>query len=392
MRWAHAIGFIKYNYADDTFSITQKGLELSNSSGSAKENLLINAILSYPPAFRILTLLSNPDNPLTKFELGEKLGFTGEEGFICYPVRSIVAALAETSDKEERSKIRSDWESSSDKYARTIAQWLGHLGLVKTCKKQVTVEYGHELFSESLGAFCITPKGERVLRNISGNSKHSKVKKIVSYEMFATKGRDREYLRLRRSLILKSIVEGKNKATFVKLQEVLKASDLNESFETIKDDVLGFMNLGLNIEIDKDSVKLNDTIDDFSIPLYRDLTVKSELSKEKDEVRKQLKTLSHDYLSLMDLAFDSSQNRLFEMRTMDLFLNECGFYGRHLGGANKPDGVLYTDEAHDKNYGIIVDMKAYSGGYNLPIGQQDEMKRYISNNQKRDEKINPTKW
>lgn len=392
VRWAHAIGFIKYNYADDTFSITQKGLELSKSSGSAKENLLINAILSYPPAFRILTLLSNPDNPLTKFELGEKLGFTGEEGFISYPVRSIVAALAETSDKDERSKIRSDWESSSDKYARTIAQWLGHLGLVKTCKKQVTVEYGHELFSESLGAFCITPKGERVLRNFSGNSKHSKVKKIVSYEIFATKGRDREYLRLRRSLILKSIVEGKNKATFVKLQEVLKASDLNESFETIKDDVLGFMNLGLNIEIDKDSVKLNDTIDDFSIPLYRDLTVKSELSKEKDEVRKQLKTLSHDYLSLMDLAFDSSQNRLFEMRTMDLFLNECGFYGRHLGGANKPDGVLYTDEAHDKNYGIIVDMKAYSGGYNLPIGQQDEMKRYISNNQKRDEKINPTKW
>lgn len=177
VRWAHAIGFIKYNYADDTFSITQKGLELSKSSVSAKENLLINAILSYPPAFRILTLLSNPDNPLTKFELGEKLGFTGEEGFICYPVRSIVAALAETSDKDERSKIRSDWESSSDKYARTIAQWLGHLGLVKTCKKEVTVEYGHELFSESLGAFCITPKGERVLRNISGNSKHSKSKK-----------------------------------------------------------------------------------------------------------------------------------------------------------------------------------------------------------------------
>ena len=83
--------------------------------------------------------------------------------------------------------------------------------------------------------------------------------------------------------------------------------------------------------------------------------------------------------------------------SLDLFLNECGFYGRHLGGANKPDGVLYTDIDYPclsgkNNYGIIVDMKAYSGGYNLPIGQQDEMKRYISNNQKRDEIINPTKW
>lgn len=177
VRWAHAVGFIKYNYVDDTFSITEKGLELTRTETAKREPLLINAILSYPPAYRILSLLANPENPLTKFELGEKLGFTGEEGFICYPVRSIIAALAETSDKDERAKIRSDWESSSDKYARTIAQWLGHLGLVESCKKDVTVEYGHKLLSDTLGAFCITPKGERVLRNINGNSKHSKVEK-----------------------------------------------------------------------------------------------------------------------------------------------------------------------------------------------------------------------
>lgn len=392
VRWAHAVGFIKYNYTNDSFSITDKGLELTHTDVTQREPLLINSILSYPPAFRILSLLANPDNPLTKFELGEKLGFTGEEGFICYPIRSIVAALAETSDKKERSKIHSDWESSSDKYARTIAQWLGHLGLIKTCKKDISVEYGHVLFSESLGAFCITPKGERVLRNIDGNSKHSKTQKIVSYEMFATKGKDREYLRLRRSIILKTIVECKSKITLTKLQEVLKAINLDESIETIKDDILGFVNLGLNLEIKLDFIELKDIITDFSIPVYKDLTIKSELSKEKDEIRQKLKTLPHDYLSLMDLAFDSAQNRLFEMRAMDLFINECGFYGRHLGGANKPDGVLYTDDTNDENYGIIVDMKAYSGGYNLPIGQQDEMKRYISNNQKRDEKINPTKW
>ena len=42
-----------------------------------------------------------------------------------------------------------------------------------------------------------------------------------------------------------------------------------------------------------------------------------------EEIRKQLKTLPHDYLSLMDLAVDSTQNRLFEILAMDLFLNEC---------------------------------------------------------------------
>ena len=398
VRWAHAVGFIKYNYADDSFSITQNGLKLTHATSPAeKESILINAILSHPPAYRILSLLKNPDTQLTKFELGEKLGFNGEEGFICYPVRSIVAALAESKKTKGQNKISSNWESSSDKYARTIAQWLHHLGLIDNCKKDVTVEYGHNLYSASLGAFCITPKGERILRNIDGNSKHPKTKKIVSYEIFATKGSDREYLRLRRALILKCIVENKNKATYEEIQKSLKTHSIDDSIETIKDDVLGFINLGLNITTSDNSVFLNDIIADFQIPVYKDLTSKSELSKEKDEIRKQLKSLSHDYLSLMDLAFDPKQNRLFEIKAMDLFLNECGFYGRHLGGANKPDGVLYTEETYsikseNKNYGIIVDMKAYSGGYNLPIGQQDEMKRYISNNQKRDEKINPTKW
>lgn len=395
VRWAQAFGFIAYNYADDTFSITGCGKSLLASSD--KKASLIQAALSYPPAYRILSLLKNPADVLTKFELGEKLGFTGEDGFTSYPLASIVAAMASAASAKERGDIRADWESSSDKYARTIAQWLVRLGLLKNIPKEISVQYGDSLVSDALGGFGITPSGERHLRNASGNSRHGKIPKIVSYEMFATKGGDREYLRLRRSLILKAIVDGKNRSTFAKIQEALKAGGLDESIETIKDDVAGFMNLGLNVETSADSVSLQDAIADFSIPVYKDLTIKSELSKEKDKVRMQLKSLSHEYLSLMDLAFDPKQNRLFEIKAMDLFLNECGFYGRHLGGANKPDGVLYTDEPYPKmsdkeNYGIIVDMKAYSGGYNLPIAQQDEMKRYIGNNQKRDEKINPTKW
>ena len=102
---------------------------------------------------------------------------------------------------------------------------------------------------------------------------------------FATKGSDSEYLRLRRSLILKAIVESKNKASFLKIQKILETNNLYESIETIKDDIIGFVNLGLNMEIESESVKLKDTIADFSIPVYKDLTLKSELSREKDEVK-----------------------------------------------------------------------------------------------------------
>ncbi|MBO4556501.1 MAG: hypothetical protein J5706_07045, partial [Elusimicrobiales bacterium] len=210
IRWAHALGFIKYDYSNDTFSITDIGLALTHSSGEEKNKLLEQAILSYPPAYRVLSLLSAPNNPLTKFEIGAKLGFSGEDGFISYPLCSIVAALdyaKKTKNNSEIKEIRSDWESSSDKYARTIAQWLKHLGFVKNCIKTIATEYAGENVSADLPAFCITPKGERALKNTRGNSRHPKIKKIVSYEMFATKSKDREYLRFRRSYILKFLYE-----------------------------------------------------------------------------------------------------------------------------------------------------------------------------------------
>jgi len=111
----------------------------------------------------------------------------------------------------------------------------------------------------------------------------------------------------------------------------------------------------------------------------------------KDMLREKGKHLSKDYLSLVDLAYDSTQNRLFEMKTLELLTEECGYKGTHLGGSRKPDGIIYT---HDllNNYGVIIDTKAYSSGYNLPISQADEMQRYILENQRRDEKENTNNW
>ena len=61
--------------------------------------------------------------------------------------------------------------------------------------------------------------------------------------------------------------------------------------------------------------------------------------------------------------------------------------GGRSGESRKPDGII----SYDIN-GVIIDNKAYSKGYNLPINQADEMIRYIQENQRRDEKINPNKW
>ena len=126
-------------------------------------------------------------------------------------------------------------------------------------------------------------------------------------------------------------------------------------------------------------------INDFIIPLPQSLA-KSDLAGTKEEVREKLLNLSHEYLALIDLAYDSKQNRLFEMKTLDLLTEECNYQGLHLGGSRKPDGIIYTSENKCK-YGVIIDTKAYSKGYNLPISQDDEMERYIGENQTRNEKL-----
>ena len=71
---------------------------------------------------------------------------------------------------------------------------------------------------------------------------------------------------------------------------------------------------------------------------------------------------------------------------MSLFTDELNYQGLHLGGARRPDGLFYKD-----TNGVIVDTKAYSNGYNLPITQADEMIRYIEENKNRGD-LNPNQW
>lgn len=397
VRWAQCFGFIKYDYTDDTFEITAKGLELTNARETGdmlsekEKELLINAILAYPPAVRILNLLSaTEETHLTKFEIGEQLGFIGEDGFTSMPQKILIRSLA-NADSKERKTMKADWEGSSDKYARMISSWLEKLGLVNKIPKTITVLSGGNKYTETIGqAYMITALGITALRKSVGKSKHKRIAKNVSWEMFATKGKDREYLRTRRAFILKCLSENKNDVSVSDIINYLKSVNLDESENTVLDDIRGLQNIGINILENNAMFSLDDVINDFVIPLPQSLA-KSELSETKEKIRENLKKLSHEYLSLIDLAYDSKQNRLFEVKTLELLTEECDYQGLHLGGSRKPDGIIYTNK-ENCNYGVIIDTKAYSKGYNLPISQADEMERYIGENQTRNEKINPNKW
>ena len=391
VRWAQALGFIKYNYFDDSFEITEEGLNLTGAKTiEEKEDILIDSLLSYPPAVRILNLLSD-GKVKTKFELGKNLGFIGEDGFTSIPQDVLIMTLATTEDTKEHKKLRTDTEGSSDKYARMIAKWLSKLGLLVQVAKEVELNIGGKNYKEKIGqSYMITAKGIQSLNKVNGRSRHKRISKNISWEMLATKGTDRNYIRTRRALIIKSLIECKSGLTLEEIRDRLEIQTISELFTVVKDDIDGLINIGLNIEKIGEKYYFNDEINDFIIPIIEN-SEKSEFTQEKDNLREKLDTLSHEYLSLVDLAFDSQQNRLFEMKTVELLTKECNYKGVHLGGSRKPDGIIYTENSTD-NYGVIIDTKAYSNGYNLPISQVDEMVRYVEENNKREKERNSNEW
>lgn len=392
IRWAQCLGFIKYNYYDDTFEITESGLEFSNSEKEQRDELLENALLSYPPAVRILNLLED-GSVKTKFELGRNLGFVGEGGFTSLPQDILVMTLATEDDVKEKNKLRTDTEGSSDKYARMIAKWLVKIGLLKQVVKTVTANIGTETYSENIGqSYIITAKGIKALNKAKGRSKFKKISKNVSWEMLATKGIDRDYIRTRRAYIIKILSESKNALSLEEIRERLEVYAISELFTVVKDDIDGLANIGLNIILVNNKYYLDDEINDFIIPrINNGANEKSEITLEKDKLRENLDELSHEYLSLIDLSYDNKQNRLFEMKVVELLIKECKYKGLHLGGSRKPDGIIYTSDL-EKNYGVIIDTKAYSRGYDLPISQVDEMTRYVNENNQRDNTRNPNQW
>ena len=385
LRWAVSLNFIEVNREQDTFSITEKGLEFSQvqEGSEGEKQILRKALLSYPPATQILSLLERNGDYCTKYYLGEQLGFRGEKGFTSYNEDLMFDWLSSAS-KEEQKAIKSDVEGTSDKYARGICNWLKNVGLVdsKTVKRKF--EDGKE---NGFQGYKINARGLHALKQSRGSSKNSKNEKFVMWEFFATDGKNRDYIRTRRAYIVKFLKETTSLSVVL---NKLRLKGFHDEKEIILEDIKGLNYFGLQIELNEENnkVTIKDKVNDFSIP---EIEVTKELKDEQSEKRKAkfLKEtkLPMKYIELLDIAYDGKRNRDFEIVTMELFREVYRLNSKLLGGGRKPDGLIYTDY-----FGVIVDTKAYGEGYSKSINQADEMIRYIEDNKRRDEKRNPIKW
>ncbi|MGC6176716.1 restriction endonuclease FokI C-terminal domain-containing protein [Lacrimispora sp. 38-1] len=389
LRWAVSIGFLDYDRAADECSLSVLGSQYAKAEEGSEEEeeVLKTALLSYPPVCRVLSLLMK-EGHMTKFEIGAKLGFIGEAGFTSIPQSMIVEGLAAAQEKEEKTKLLQDTEGTSDKYVRTICSWLISVGWVKKIPKEIKGLYGSGINTEVIPqSYQLTLKGRTICNHITGGSRCRKIPKRVMWDMLATKAADREYLRNRRAHIIMGLE--KSALTPLQIQEYLKQKGLEEETETILDDLKSLENIGLQIQKTRDTYRITDEITGLLFPetLKSFLPVKSEVSILKDYLRSHLTHIDHKYLILVDLGFDGTSDRDYEIQTAQLLTAELSFHGGRLGDTRKPDVCIYYEDN-----GLIIDNKAYGKGYSLPIKQADEMYRYIEENKERSQLLNPNCW
>lgn len=386
LRWAVSLGLVQMNRESDTFKITALGQDFSALIPDSDDelNFLRQVLLGYPPACRILNLLAeNTGQPVSKFYLGSRLGFVGEKGFTSYSESMMLSWLNSNLGREERNKIRSDVEGTSDKYARGICSWLEKVGFVTSCKNAVNLGKDNYGFN----GYEITGMGLSALRRSQGSSKNQANTKFLTWEFLANDGVNREYLRTRRAYILKNLQKSNKISTIL---ANMKELGYVESWAVLEADIAGLVNFGLRIEIrhDRNEVVLHDRLCDFDIP-------KSQLTaKQKDVALDLLKNkfieqtdIPHKYLSLIELSRNKKAAIDFEILTMDLFANIYKLGAKHLGGTSKPDGVVYLNQD-----GVIVDTKAYKDGYGKNISEGDKMLRYVVDAQKQDVIRQPNEW
>lgn len=386
VRWAVSLGFIDYDAVADTCKISDLGASFARSEDDSDEekDILGEALLSYPPACRVMELLSQQGH-LTKFEIGRQLGFVGEAGFTSVSQALYVGGISTATTSDDKTDIRQNFEGSSDKYARMIAGWLCNIGWVAKRSKEVTEMYLGIEYTANIGqSYEITLSGQSVLNRIRGASRHGRSAKRVFWNMLATAAPDADYLRNRRYHIIQAIKSTRKTPNEIKCY--LLNNGLDVGCVTIEDDIANLMRIGLQIDNNGSGYLLRDNIIGLALPPETITTERSDVTIQKDRLREQLVSVDHRYLVLLDLAYDSNANREFEIETMSLLTDELDFEGLHLGGARRPDGLFFRD-----TNGVIVDTKAYSQGYNLPITQADEMIRYIEENKTRGE-INPNHW
>jgi len=248
------------------------------------------------------------------------------------------------------------------------------------------------MFTDSVPqSYRITIQGIAAFRKSRARSRHHRIAKRILFEMLATKGSDKVYLRTRRALVLRYL---RSWRTLQQIKVYLLSNGLDNIPErAIQDDIANFRRIGLNVRRNaKAQLKTSDTVIGLVIPkLPMPQLLPSYITKVKLNLSTRINHVDHSYFDLIDLGFDGKQSTLYELRIVALLNLMANSRARHLSGANRPEIIAYHPEINPVS-GIIIDAKARAAGFNLPNSERDKMIRYISEYHQKNPSLNPTKW
>lgn len=399
LRWAISIGLLDYDEKADSCILSPIGTRLASCSGPTDPmfNVILGqAFLSYPPVCRVLELLDTTfgitpggisDPKINKFKLGSELGFIGESGFTNIPENIWLAEYNTAPTLKDRNKVRSDREGTMDKHARMICSWLSQIGWVTSQTQNVVGAFCGTTYSADLPCFYITINGHNAYANSKGRSRNPRIPKNVYLGTLATKSSDADYLSSKRAYIIDCISGTKTPKDLDSIQSALSKNGFKEVASTILDDIQGLQRIGIDISVDHSGkYHVNDIIQKLNLPVVTAVTPTT-VTGIINQLRATIVSVNHKYLNLINYSVDSTKNRDLEQLTLELLTAELGFQGSWLGGSSKPDGIISENAT-----GLIIDTKAYSGGYNLPRDQKDEMFRYISDFVFKNATVNRTVW
>lgn len=393
VRFAYTLDFIQYVQAEDAFTVTDLGLSLSQAADNeAKYAILKQSLKQYGPAVRILELLfrqlnENAESPsLTKFELGRELGFKGEDGFTTFSQTVFIQALNSAQTTQDKSKIRQNWEGSSDKYARMICGWLEKVGWVRRTRKEAETRIGQEVYNENLQSYQITADGIAAFRSCRAYSRNRGTIKNIPFEMLATKGADLLFLRTKRALIINFLNRAR---TLGQIQRHLNANQLvNIPTAVILDDIENFTRIGLEIEERTGTYRIKDEIGLLEIPAQSQPLTPSVLMQVKQNLSQDIGHLPHTFFDLLDLSI-AGNGTPFEVRIVDLLNTVVS--AKHLSGGNRPEIIAYYP-AMNPSDGAIIDSKSYANGFSIPAAERDKMIRYLEEYEAKNSTLNPNRW
>ncbi|MEG1301466.1 MAG: restriction endonuclease FokI recognition domain-containing protein [Erysipelotrichaceae bacterium] len=369
LRWAETLQFLERDVTLDEYAITNKGIDYVTCHSEEEKNIILkNQLLHYSPAIQILKTLNDSDSSISKFDIGESLGFVGEKGFTSISCSLFVEKYF-ASNERERKKMKSDFEGSSDKYARQICSWLLKLKLVD---KEIISYNSHEDRLE-LDGYKISTDGKEFLRKAKQNYVY------IPFGMLSMSSKNKEFHCKQRALILKSLETSPK--TLKQIFNELKSdesfiSDLESlnyylsEFE-IKSDIKSLKNIGIDIVANEDVYQLKNRIIGLDIPRAIELGTLNEVEKIKNKLKNELEYINYDLLNIVDYSYSKKSSRIFEIyvaKVLEVIYEKVLL----MGGPSKPDVV-----ASDSKVTYIVDAKAYKDGFTLPIGEQDKMVRYI---------------